>query len=98
MTRTQIYREVLRLDEELRAARQAMKQAQVRARVTGTKLPGHEYAAMWERIHRLERTIETTRLQLSTAEETAAERFVVLVKLEYPAVFAQVAGRTGVEH
>jgi hypothetical protein len=97
MTRSEIYREVLHLDEQLKIARRQVKEAQMRARVTGTKLPGREYTAMWEHIHHLERTIETTRLRLSSAEETSAERFLAIVKADYPAVFAQVASRAGVE-
>ena len=97
MTRTEVYKEVLRLDEELKTARRQVKEAQMRARVTGTKLPGHDYAGMWEHIHHLERTIESTRLQLSIAEETAAEKFVAIVKIEYPAVFALIASRTDME-
>jgi hypothetical protein len=97
MTRSDIYCEVLRLDQELRAARSLLKDAQMRARVTGIKLPAPEYAAAWDHIHRLERTVETTRLQLSTAEETAAERFVTIVRAEYPETFASVSGRAGVE-
>lgn len=96
MMRSEVYREILRLDEELKSARRRVKEVQMRARVTGVKLPGREYAEMWEHIHHLERTIEATRLQLSMAEETAAERFVAIVKAEYPAVFAQVASRAGV--
>jgi hypothetical protein len=59
MTRTEVYREVLRLDEELKTARARLKAAQMRARVTGAKLPGREYASMWDHIHHLERTVET---------------------------------------
>ncbi len=97
MTRTEIYREVLRLDQELKTARRRLKEAQMRARVTGTKLPEREYAGMWDHIHHLERTVETTRLQLSTAEETAAERFVAIIRAENPAVFALIASRAGLD-
>ena len=74
-----------------------MKEAQMRARVTGIKLPTAEYAAAWDHIHQLERTVEATRLRLSEVEETAAERFVALVRTEHPEVFALVASRAGVE-
>jgi hypothetical protein len=97
MTRSEVYREVLRLDRELKAARTKMKEAQMRARVTGIKLPIVEYAAAWDHIHQLERTVETTRLRLSEVEEAAAEKFVAMVKAEYPEVFAAVANRAGVE-
>jgi hypothetical protein len=97
MTRTEVYREVLRLDRELKAARTKMREAQMRARVTGIKLSAAEYAAAWDHIHQLERTVETTRLRLSEVEEAAAERFVAIVRAEHPAVFAQVASRAGVE-
>lgn len=97
MTRTELHRAILGLDEELRIARRRVKEVQARARITGTKLPGGDYASMWENIHHLERSIETRRLQLAKAEETAAERFLAIVRAEYPAVFAQVASRAGVE-
>jgi hypothetical protein len=97
MTRSEVYREVLRLDRELKAARTKMKEAQMRARVTGIKLATAEYAAAWDHIHQLERTVEVTRLRLSEVEETAAERFVAIVRTEHAEVFALVASRAGVE-
>ena len=97
MTRSEAYREVLRLDTELKAARAHVKAAQARTRVTGVKLPERDYSAMWDRVHSLERRIEATRLQLAAAEETAAERFVEIVKAEHPALFAQLASRAGIE-
>ena len=97
MTRTDVYREVLRLDRELKAARTKMKEAQMRARVTGIKMPTAEYAAAWDHIHQLERTVEETRLRLSQVEETAAERFVAIVRADHPKLFALVATRAGVE-
>jgi hypothetical protein len=69
----------------------------MRARVPGIKLPTAVYAGMWDHIHELERTVETTRLRLSNAEETAAERFVAIVRAEHPEVFGVVASRAGVE-
>lgn len=97
MTRTEVYREVLRLDRELKVARTQLKEAQMRARVTGIKLPTAVYAGMWDHIHQLERTVETTRLRLSNAEETAAERFVAIIRSEHPELFALLASRAGVE-
>jgi hypothetical protein len=97
MTRTEVYREVLRLDRELKAARTKMREAQMRARVTGMKLSAAEYAAAWDHIHQLERTVETTRLRLAEAEETAAERFVGIVRIEHPEIFTIVASRAGIE-
>ena len=95
MTRSEIYRELLRLDRELGTARSRIKEAQVRARMSGVKLPAHEYAAMWRRVYELESSVEATRLQLAVADETAAERFMAIVKAEHPAVFAQVSRRAG---
>jgi hypothetical protein len=97
MTRTETQKEVLRLNQELVAARRRIKDVQGRARATGLKVPAQEYAAMWQRVYELESSIETLRLQLSTAEETAAERFLALVKAEHPEVFALMARRAGLE-
>lgn len=97
MTRTETQKEILRLNQELLAARRCIKDAQGRARATGLKVPAQDYAAMWRRVYELESSIETTRLQLSTAEATAAERFVAMARAEHPAVFAQLASRAGVE-
>lgn len=97
MTRSTIHREILRLTEELGAARDRIKQAQMRTRMTGLKLSSQEYGVLWERVYSLEKGIETTRLQLATAEEAAAERFVTMVRTEFPAVFNRVASRAGVE-
>jgi len=93
MTRSAIHREVLRLTEELAAARDRIKQAQMRTRVTGFKLPAQDYAAMWERVYGLEKSIEAARLQLVIAEETEAEKFVAIIRAEYPQTFAAVSGR-----
>lgn len=97
MTRREIYTEILRLDEELRLARRRMKDAQLRAKATGVRLPNRDFVSLWNQIHDLERAIETEHLHLSTAQEAAAEQFVGIVKVEYPAVFARVASRAGVE-
>lgn len=97
MTRGEIHRELLQLTQDLAVARDRIKGAQMRTRVTGLKLPPQDYAAMWEQVYRLERAIEHARLQLATAEETAAERFVTIVRAEHPNVFAMVASRAGVE-
>jgi hypothetical protein len=97
MTRTETQKAILQLNQELVAARRCIKDAQGRARATGLKVPAQEYAAMWRRVYELESSIETTRLKLSTAEATAAERFVALVKAEHPEVFALMARRAGVE-
>lgn len=96
MTRSEICREVVRLDDELRTARGRIKEAQGRARATGAKVPAQEYAAMWRQVYGLESSIETARLRLSAAEETAAERFVAIIRAEHPAVFALIASRAGV--
>lgn len=97
MTRADIHRDLLRLTQELAAARDRIKGAQMRTRLTGLKLPPQDYGAMWEQVYSLERAIEQARLQLVTAEESAAERFVTMVRAEHPEIFALVANRAGVE-
>lgn len=97
MTRIEVYREVLRFDAELKAARNRLKDAQMRGRLTGMKIPAQEFAAMWQQIYRLETAVETARLQLALAEETSAAKFVAIARAEHPAVFALLAKRAGVE-
>jgi predicted nucleic acid-binding Zn-ribbon protein len=91
VTRTEIQKEVLRLNQELVAARRRIREAQERARATGLKLPAQEYAALWRDIYELEGSIESARLELSTAEDTAAERFVAMVRAQHPEVYTLVA-------
>jgi flagellar motor switch protein FliG len=91
--RSEIHREVLRLTEELGAARDRIKQAQLRTRVTGLKLPSQDYASMWERVYGLEKAVETARLELATVEETEAEKLVAIIRAEYPKTFAAVSSR-----
>jgi hypothetical protein len=97
MTRTEAYQEVLRLTQELSKARTRLKDAQTQSRVYGTFLPPKQFGEIWTNIHRLEAAIVAARLQLSTAEETAAERFVAIIRAEHPAVFALIADRAGLE-
>jgi hypothetical protein len=93
MTRSAIHRSVLRLSDELGAARDRIKQAQLRTRVTGLKLPSQDYASMWENVYRLERAVETARLELATVEETEAEKAWAIIRAEYPKTFAAVSSR-----
>ena len=97
MSRTEISREMSRLDRELTDARAAVREAQLTARVTGAKMAGPEYAALWDRVHRLERALITVRLQALAAQETAAERLIAILKAKHPEVFCQIAKQAGVE-
>lgn len=97
MSRTEIYREVSRLDRELTAARAAVREAQLTARVTGVKMAGPDYASLWDRVHRLERALVTMRLQGLAAQETVAERLIAILKDEHPEVFSQIARQARVE-
>src|SRR4051812_21692944 len=95
--RSQIYRQVLQLTQELSAAREHIRQAQMRTRLTGLKLPTQDYALMWDRVNSLQTAIEAARYDVSLTEETAAEKFLAITRVEHPAVFADIAPRAGVE-
>jgi hypothetical protein len=96
-TRSEIYYEVARLDRELTAARATLRDAQTLARVTGVKMAGHEYAALWDRVHQINRALETAKLADLAAQETAADRLIGILRNEHPEVFALIASRAGVE-
>jgi len=84
-------REIVRLEDELRHARDQKRSAQAEVRITGRRMPPDAYATVWRRIHDLECMLEHARLDLAYAEESAAKRFIAVVRAEFPAVYEQVS-------
>src|SRR5207245_5466818 len=57
-------REIVRLEDELRHARDQKRSAQAEVRITGRRMPPDAYATVWRRIHDLECMVEHARLDL----------------------------------
>ncbi len=91
MTRVEAYSLALRLEHELWSARKNLKDAQAQTRATGVRLPPATYNALWERVHRLERELEASRIQLANAQEAEAERFMLAARrLLRPEILARI--------
>ena len=93
MTVLDLHREIVRLEDELRHARDQKRSAQAEMRISGRRMPADAYAAVWRRIHDLECMLEHARLDLAHAEESAATKFMAVVRADFPAVYEQVSVR-----
>jgi hypothetical protein len=93
MNRADVRTEMLRLHQELVSARSRIRAAQVTARETGVRMPAQEFGAVWRQVYALESALETARLRFSASEEIEAEKFIAIIRSDYPKTFAAVSSR-----